>query len=305
MAPEVSILLSTFNGSAYLADQLDSLIAQDYPNLTIHVRDDGSTDGTRRILRAYADAYPNVRLSFGDRVGVTQSFFSLLGNAGSASEYFAFCDQDDVWFPNKIARAVSRLAGVDLNTPALYCSRLEYVDAQLNHIKYSRIPSRRLSFSSALAENNASGCTIVMNRAARNLIARYQPRNCIMHDWWCYLVVAGVGSIIYDESPGLKYRLHGANVTGAAASWWNDVSRRIGRFMSSRSEAFGIHAQAQELIALYGDQLSEEDLRLLNDFLTSKQSPATRLRYALQPGIFRQSRVDDLMLRALIVAGWY
>jgi glycosyltransferase involved in cell wall biosynthesis len=305
MVAEVSIVLSSFNGARYLREQMDSLLGQTYSNILIQVRDDGSSDKTAAILREYSLRHPNVQVTLGERLGVARSFFQLLKEAGGASEYFAFCDQDDVWYPKKTERAISRLSTVEPDMPALYCSRLEYVDSSLNHLGFSRIPTRGLSFGAAFVENSATGCTVVMNRAARDLVVRGLPEQCIMHDWWCYLVVAAFGVVIFDEAPGLKYRLHAANDTGAAVSPGGDLARRARRFWRERRNAFRIHAQAQEFAVRYASGLANDKRDLLDRFLASNNSLAARIRYALKPGVHRQSRVDDLMLRALIVLGWY
>jgi glycosyltransferase involved in cell wall biosynthesis len=305
MAAETSILLSSFNGAAYLREQLDSLLNQSYQNTRIQVRDDGSSDATPALLRKYAAQIGAIDVFFGQHLGIVSSFFWLLERTPATSEYVAFCDQDDVWYLDKIERAVAHLAQLDPDFPALYCSRLEYVDATLRHIGFSRLPARGLSFAGALAENAATGCTIVMNRAARELITGSLPKSCIMHDWWCYLVVAAFGQLVYDESPGLKYRLHGANDTGAAVSLRDDLTRRARRFWSHRKAAFRIHAQAQEFAARFGERLVADKRCLLEGFLSSKDSLASRVRYALNPGVSRQLSADDLLLRALIMMGWY
>ena len=305
MAAEVSVILSSFNGVAYLREQLDSLLGQTYGNLRIQIRDDGSSDQTPGILRDYAARYPNISVSTGDRLGIAASFFRLLGEAPDSSGFFAFCDQDDVWYADKIERAVRQLSAVEQGTPALYCSRLEYVDRELRHLKFSRIPARGLSFASALVENSATGCTVVMNRAARDLIVASLPARCIMHDWWCYLVVAAFGTVIYDEAASLKYRLHAANDTGAAVSFSEDWARRVRRFWSDRKGAFRIHAQAQAFAALFGERLAADKRFLLERFLASKSSLSRRLAYALRPAVYRQSRTDQMILRALVLLGWY
>lgn len=305
MLAEVRVILSSFNGARYLPEQLDSLLAQTYSNIQIQVRDDGSSDKTRDILETYAEQHTNITVTFEERRGIVNSFFDLLSSANETGQYFAFCDQDDVWYPDKIERAVSRLSAVEPGKPALYCSRLEYVDQALQHLKYSRLPARRLSFASALVENMATGCTVVVNQAARELIVRSLPGRCIMHDWWCYLVVAAFGVVIYDESPSMKYRLHAGNDTGAAVSLSEDFARRVRRFLSNRHEAFRVHAQAQEFATLYSDRLAAEKQQLLEKFLASKRSPIARIRYALKPGVYRQARLDDMIFRVLIVLGWY
>jgi len=305
MVPEVSLVLSSFNGARYLSEQLDSLLAQKYPNLLINVRDDGSSDDTRSILKSYEAKHPNIHVSFGEWLGIANSFFHLLQNNGDASQYFAFCDQDDVWCPDKIERAVEKLSEMGPGVPALYCSRLEYVSQDLSHLKYSRSPGRELAFQGALVENSATGCSIMLNRVARDMIVDSLPRQCIMHDWWCYLVISAFGEVIYDDYPTVKYRLHTSNDTGAAVSFGEEIIRRVGRFLRNRHDAFRIHVQAQEFASIFGERLPEDKQVVLARFLVSKTSFIERIRFALDPGVYRQTRLDDLILRALIVLGWY
>lgn len=306
MAPKVCILLSSYNGADYLAEQLDSLISQTYPDIAIIVRDDGSTDSSPQILREYAAEYPHIHVEFGQNIGISGSFMALLSQAHEHCQYFAFCDQDDVWYPDKLERAVLKHTNASPGEPAIYFSRLEYVGRNLDHLKYSRLPRRRFSFRNALVENNASGCTIVLNRSAREMIVSHMPSpHCIMHDWWCYLVVSAFGEAIYDEQPTIKYRLHGSNDTGAAISSMEDFMRRVRRLTRKRSGAFGVHVQAVEFARVFRQQLSDDKRGILDRFIQSKRSVFVRCRYALHPDVYRQSKLDDIFLRVLLMLGWY
>ncbi|MEQ1667693.1 MAG: glycosyltransferase, partial [Sulfuriferula sp.] len=184
---KVTILLSTYNGSKFLQQQLDTLYQQTYSNISILVRDDGSSDTTRSILEgAQLKGRVDV-LAQHNNLGPALSFFELLRQAAlTETGYVAFCDQDDFWQPEKIAQAVAALSGVAANRPAMYCSRVELVDEHLNHIGFGDVP-RKLGFGNALVENVATGCTIVLNRQAIDLLCESLPSNPQMHDWWCYL----------------------------------------------------------------------------------------------------------------------
>jgi glycosyltransferase involved in cell wall biosynthesis len=304
LATPVTILLSTYNGEQYLSAQLDSLLNQRDANLSIEVRDDASTDATRDIVAQYAAEHPQIRYRYGLRLGAAGSFFDLLKHADLTSSYFAFCDQDDVWYPDKVALAIDNLEAVG-DVPALFCSRLEYVDENLNRIGYSRLPHRPVGFENALAENIAVGCTLVLNQPARTMVLESLPATCIMHDWWCYLVIAAFGVVVYHERPTVKYRLHGGNQIGAPASAFDDLSRRIRRFYASGRDAFKIHAQAQTFKTAYRWRLDENRTRVLDRFLASRTSLRTRIGYALHKDIYRQSWLDDLVLRSLIVGDRY
>ena len=239
MTPEVSkpnkvtVLLSTYNGSKFLQQQLNSLYEQTYPNIRILVRDDGSSDSTRSILE---NEQINGRIDIlrgHKNLGPALSFFELLHNAAlTETEYVAFCDQDDVWHPHKIEHAVSALRVVADNCPALFCSRLEIVDEQLNHIGFTNTP-KKVGFGNALVENVATGCTMVLNRKAVELICTHLPSKVLMHDWWCYLVLSCFGKIIFDSNANIKYRQHGNNTIGATVNMFDELKRKLHRFMYS------------------------------------------------------------------------
>ena len=305
MGHRVSILMSTFNGGDFLSEQLDSLIGQSYKDTQIYVRDDGSSDDSRQILTRYASQYSGLRVEFGNNLGITRSYFRLLSEADQGSNYYAFCDQDDVWHADKIERAVTRLSGNLAHIPAIYCSRLAYVGRDLSPLGRSRLPRRGLSFQNALVENAAIGCTIVMNRAARDLIVKSLPSQCVMHDWWCYLVVSAFGVLVYDERPTIEYRLHGENNTGAAVSPWDQFRRRAHRFAVKGRDAFSIHAQAMEFSAIFAGRLPAGKLEILNRLVESRRSVLKRIGYALNPEVYRQSRLDGLLLRVLVLLYWY
>lgn len=104
--PKVNILLAAYQGEKHIKKQLDSLLQQTYPNITIYIRDDGSKDGTIRLIQEYIASNPTgkdiILLTDGmGNLGCPGTFYQLLGSCKEA-DYYAFCDQDDVWYPNKV-----------------------------------------------------------------------------------------------------------------------------------------------------------------------------------------------------------
>ncbi len=299
---KAAILLSTYNGEKYLGECLRSLNDQDWPDITVLVRDDGSTDGTLDILEHWqANARSEFRLVPAEgNVGAAKSFFQLLREAEDRFEAYAFSDQDDIWLPKKISRAMESLQSVPTTMPALYCSRLEYVDGQSRHLQFSRIP-RRIGFGNALVENIAIGCTIVMNRAARDLILAHLPAECIMHDWWCYLTIACFGRILYDEQANIKYRIHGGNKIGAPISFSDDATRRLKRFFNSEGGVFRSSDQAEAFFMSHANDLPAQARQVLELMQPSKISLKKRLALAGSGLIWRQRRMDDFILRILIL----
>lgn len=298
--PAVNILLSTYNGESYLTELLDSIRAQTYDRLVWHVRDDGSRDGTVAILRRWEADGRIQRLTVGKNVGAIASFFQLLRDADPESRFFAFADQDDIWKKGKIGRAVAALNAAGEDLPALYCCRLEYVDGQGVPLGYSPVPRHGMAFQNALVENMAAGCSMVMNRPARDLVLQHLPQRCGMHDWWCYLVISAFGRVIYDPRPQIAYRLHGQNDVGAPVTFLEDCLRRSRRFLTEGTDAFKAHAQARMFAHCFGHLLSGTRKRNLEAFVRSKRSFAERVRYGWGKTVFRQSTFDDLILRWLI-----
>lgn len=211
----VTVLMALYQGAAFLRAQLDSIAAQTQ-DWRLIVSDDGSTDAGPDIVRAFAAAHPGrVTLTSGPRQGAAANFRRLMAAAGTAP-LVALADQDDVWLPDKLARAAACLSGH--TAPTLYCSRVTICDADLRPIGQSRRAQRPPSFRHALVQNLAQGNTIVLNRAALDLVQQADPLTppVVMHDWWLYQLIAGVGgAVILDPRPSVLYRQHGSNVVGA------------------------------------------------------------------------------------------
>jgi glycosyltransferase involved in cell wall biosynthesis len=296
----VQILLSAYNGEKYIGAQLQSLSAQTYDNLFISFRDDGSTDDTADILRNFIKSYPKSEFTEGINIGAVKSFFELLKLSSDSSSYFAFCDQDDVWENDKIARAVKHLDKLPAEKPAMYFCRLNIVDENLKHIAYSPIPSRKPSFKNALVENIATGSTIVINRAARTLILSRLPENAPIHDWWIYVAVSAFGEIVYDEKPLIKYRQHGSNAIGIKTGLLSQLRSRMKRFLNGKGLK-SISLQAGEFYDIYGNLLNEPEKQIIEAFLFKRKNIYERLKYALTMKVYRQTAMDDFILRMLIL----
>lgn len=296
----VTVLLSTYNGSKYLRQLLDSLYGQTYPAIRILVRDDGSSDTSRAILESERAKGRIEILEGHHNLGAALSFFELLKNAASTETgYVAFCDQDDVWHPEKIARAVSKLSRSADDRPAMYCSRVELVDENLQHIGYTELPGKT-GFGNALVDSIATGCTMVLDRKALDLIGKSLPKKVVIHDWWCYLVVSCFGEVVFDETATLKYRQHGSNAIGVTAGLTR-LARKYRRFFGGGEGHQWMSAQAASLLEIFNNSIPPARRRVLDDFIAAKTSLYRRLRLALSRDVWRQKWPDDLMLRLLIL----
>lgn len=301
--PRVAVLLSTFNGACFLPELLGSIARQKGVEVLLHARDDGSRDATPDLLRAQAAQWPNLAgLTPGMNLGPARSFLELLRTAPAEAEYFAFCDQDDVWLDDKLERAAAALA-VD-GGPALYCSNVLLVDERLALLGPAP-ESGDTRFAHLLFENIAYGCTVVLNRAARDLLVSQDPGAAVvMHDWWCALVIAAFGRIHYDPRPGVLYRQHGGNVVGQRGAMRQLVSETR-RFLSGARGFYRIHAQARALLHLHGNALPVQHRAMAERLVASKRGFRGRLAYALTGPVVRRRKLDAAIVRGLIAAGWY
>ncbi|MEH7106793.1 glycosyltransferase family 2 protein [Bacillus sp. JJ1764] len=300
MVKKVQILLSTYNGEKYVAQQLDSLLQQDYQNLEILVRDDGSKDQTVNIIESYAAEHSNIQLIKTVNKGVISSFFELVEKASDSAEYFAFCDQDDFWKPTKVSRAVALMEKEAASVPVLYFSRLEIVDENLQFLKHSQIPPKGVGFENALIQNVATGCTIHFNKAMRELFISHVPAvdKVTMHDAWFYLLGAAFGKIVYDPESHLLYRQHSSNTLGMADNKIKSAMVRYKNFQKTgRDKPFT--KQAEEFYRLFKNDLTEAHRKEIEDFLYKRNSFFKRLGYSLNTPLYRQNHRDTLIFKLL------
>ena len=232
----VQVLLSTYNGEAYLKEQLDSILNQKNVAVKLFVRDDGSSDGTVDILRAYAALHDNICYLCGENCGVVASFFRLFELSDPDVDFYALSDQDDVWDEDKLSIACQKLEQMRkakspkkkkndsqirvFATPLLYCCDAWNTDDALNPLSESmQTAGKELipDFRNALIENIARGASIVFNQALMSYIRISMPQDIYMHDWWLYLVASCFGEVYYDSAAHYKYRQHAGNTLGAAA----------------------------------------------------------------------------------------
>lgn len=297
----LTILLSTYNGICFLPQQLDSLYQQNHSNMHILVRDDGSSDGTQNLLRQEKDLGRLEILPSDCNLGPAMSFLTLLREAYlRGAEYVAFCDQDDVWRPEKMTRALEMLRGKE-DHPAMICTRVELVDEMLRPIGFLPAPKRKIGLGNALVEDIATGCTVVLNRKAIELVGAYWPNKPQMHDWWCYLVLACMGEVIYDPWPSLLYRQHGNNVVGVARTPVTRLVKRFRRFLGKHKQPAWCTHHARLLLDGYGNQMAAEHRILLQRFVRAKTDWKTRIGLAFSSELWRQGLIDTWIMRALIV----
>ena len=303
-SPLVAILMCTYNGARFLAEQLDSLEAQTHQNWVVIASDDGSTDQTLEILRQYQTEWPTGKLTIrsGPQKGFCQNFLSLACDPEIKADYYAFCDQDDVWMPNKLEVAMGRIiANQSFEVPYLYCGRTKYVNENLKPCGMSPLFVFPPSFRNALVQSIAGGNTMVFNLAAKNLIEKVGVVDVPSHDWWLYQIISGVeGIVFYDKVPQLLYRQHQFALVGGNNSFPAKMERvwmlLQGRFQKWNSQNIKVLKQVNHLLA----KNHQEILRMFEIM----RGAALKDRFRLMEvcGLYRQTRrgTFSLFLAALI-----
>lgn len=304
----VHILLATYNGERYLSEQLDSILNQQHANWTLTVSDDGSSDKTRHILTQFAKlAHQKVTVmpQHGHSLGPTANFFKLIGHltVDSKNDLIAFCDQDDVWFNDKLTRAVAWHEAHHLTPIRLYCSRTQLVNDQLSPLGLSPKPSKPPSFGNALVQNIASGNTMVMNHRVLEALQKITPNHSVWHDWTTYLVATALGGKVeFDEQPSLLYRQHTSNVIGSNSGYKAQLQRVLPLLQGRYKLWSDITEQA---VTDIHDQLPPQTIEIFNSFVTmrARSNPIARLIALKASSIRRQSLASNISLGVALLLG--
>ncbi len=314
-APHVEILLSTYDGARHLGEFLRSLVGQDYRQWSLTVRDDGSSDDTLSVLRAWAGSQEieiNVLTEARvENLGVVRSFSRLLER--STARYAMFADQDDIWLPGKIRMTLEamrrREEQVGAGKPVLVHTDLTVVDTELRVLSESLwryqglVPGRRPIFSHTMVENAVWGCTAMMNRPLIELVHEIPPQ-AIHHDWWIALVASAFGEIVSLDERTILWRRHGLNesdISGVAHAARGAITNLGG---ARRSLARALE-DARQRVALfvdrYGDRLDQTQFEAARAFLgLPRQNVIGRRLAILRHGLFFGSHLRNAGLLALV-----
>lgn len=286
----MDVLLATFNGEKYLEEQLESLDCQEDVNVRVWANDDGSTDETLTILKRWQRKGLIKEISKSQGVGSTGAFLRLLSEH-SDSEFVAFCDQDDIWEPKKLAIQLLKITN---GKPACVTSQRLFIDDSNRIIGASKKLRISPSFENAMFENIAPGNTLLLNNQAINAINRYQDAPIKHYDSWIYLLLTFVGEVEYIHQPLLRYRIHETNFVGLR-------KYSVDRFIDS------IEGYLSQIRFLY--KINERDLKkgqnssltkliLIGEYKSKMKKLISILRYPL----LRQRRIDQMGMKlALLV----
>ncbi|WP_256749455.1 glycosyltransferase family 2 protein [Mesorhizobium sp. Mes31] len=303
--PRIAVLMGTKDGAAFIDEQLRSLFAQSHPLIDLWISDDGSVDGTTAIIEAWRPRWSKGRMTLleGPRQGFAANFRSMILDRRIEADCYAFCDQDDIWEPDRLETAVRWMQGRDAGTPLMFCSRTATMTEAGSLVGHSPLFRRPPSFRNALVQSIAGGNTILLNAAARDLLATACARTgFVSHDWWAYLIVTAAGGIVrYDPRPLVRYRQHSANLVGANVSWQARVSR-LGRLF--RGEFAGWTDLNLDGLAVNRDLLTPDAAACLDLFTSGRQgSLFHRLSGLRKSGVYRQTFAGTLGLYLAFILG--
>lgn len=220
---KVAILLATYNGIRFLPELMTSIQEQTYDKWELYIRDDSSSDGTRDLLRTYEEKDDRIHVTYGEEQFGASKNFAFLINAVSREDYVMFCDQDDVWLPQKIEKTLYEMKRKESSSyadiPRIVFSGKQLVDENLQEIlAYKYRQKQNISFHDILIQNPIYGCTMMINKAALKH-AQPLPEYAYLHDYYLALLTSAYGEITFIDEPLILYRQHENNVTGGSNNY--------------------------------------------------------------------------------------
>ena len=267
MNPLVRIMMATYNGEKFIQQQIDSIISQTYKKWNLIIQDDGSKDGTWRIIEEYAnnDARITIRKSPEEKHGAYYNFHSIANQEkqnGSSFDYYMFCDQDDVWDDDKIERMLHAFINTDESIPKLIYGDMRVMNAEEQVVIGSVVREQGLFYKNAASlffSHIIYGCNLMMNKAAFYSVPVIDTNadivSILSHDN-LYAKFAGVrGRVQYLDVPLMTYRRHGGNVT--AKHQYGFGIKRILKRMSKLDDLAKDHARTYKQ-SLYAIKLLQE-----------------------------------------------
>lgn len=294
---KIAILLSTYNGELFLKEQLESILNQkkidDQYTITIAIRDDGSSDSTREIINEYVFKNKKKLILFydGDNLGPRDSFLRLI-NLIHADIYF-FCDQDDIWLPNKVSRAIKAYENKG-SKPFLYYSALAMTDKTGQILKKINTHNYPENLLSSLNETLATGASIMFNDKLAQLYrtkdSEINRKMLIMHDSYLYIIAVLFGELYFDDEVTILYRQHQKNVVGASGK---NLIKKIFKLRTAFLKMYSKKAyknQAKEILQVYRAQMSDDQIYIFRLLLEQKFS------FQRQIYLFKNLRLKSIFM---------
>lgn len=272
--PLVHIVLASYNGEKYLSQQLDSIVAQDYENWIVEVCDDGSSDSTLAIVREYMERDRRITLHQNEHnLGYVKNFME--GIRRSSADYIMLCDQDDIWFPDKISKTWEKAQEAQkqqtggAEAPVLVYSDAINFDSESGEDRgrfheMGRLNTKKVDTARLFMENKCIGCTIMVTGAIRSYL-RELPEEIRVHDWWLALICSHFGKICYLDEPLLRYRQHAGNMIGGS-SYSSYFKERISKIREQRQALRDTVIQGKRFYEMYEERMEQKQKETAKHF---------------------------------------
>lgn len=301
---KVNILMSTYNGQQFLAEQIRSIQEQSYTDWTLFIRDDGSSDNTKEILKDFEHQDSRIHLIDSDKsdnLGVIKSFHKLVNH--DRADYYFFSDQDDVWLPNKLELSLKEAQNYLADFPLMVYMDLKVVNQDLEIMTESMVKSQshhaNTELVQELTENTVTGGVAMINHALAEMWQ--ETDDILMHDWYLALLASAFGNLVFIDQPGELYRQHSDNVLGART-----LSKRFKKWIRPHI-LFAVYwdliknsqKQARHLLQM---PLSQSNRELIEAFVTIMDKPMLERYLTLRKyGLKKNKAFHTLVFTTLIV----
>lgn len=269
--------MSTYNGEKFLREQLDSILSQEGVDVRLLVRDDGSNDNTCAILEEYSCKHKRIDVVCGANVGFVKSFSNLVELAADYKthvDYYAFSDQDDVWFPDKLSTGAEILSKMNQEKPLLFSSNSTYIDAEGNALGNFHEKEPYRTKENVMIYPTEQGCSMMFNKKAVELYNMHPPM-VAWHDRWMCLICNFMGGMVYCHEPLFGYRVHGGNALGKRDNFFRHLKYQFNLFINPQSNNFPI---ILEFNKAFKHDLPSPNMSFLNVYIGYKHSMRKKLQ---------------------------
>lgn len=301
---KINILMSTYNGEHFLADQIESIQKQTVKDWTLYIRDDGSSDRTPEMIQQYARLDSRIIFINADNrenVGVVKNFYTLLKH--ERADFYFFADQDDIWLQDKLERTLAETGKYSKDKPLLVYTDLKIVDQKLNVLHESMIKTQsdhaNTKLVQELTENTVTGGTAMINHALAELWTTTD--NLLMHDWYLALIASALGNLVYLDYPTELYRQHDKNVLGAR-TWSKRMKNWLKPHKLVEKYWWLIHSSQEQARHLLDLKLSPENRELVENYVTIMDKSLFQRIHTLNKYDLRKNRAfHTLVFKTLII----
>ena len=298
-------MMSTYNGENHLKEQIDSILNQKTEHeVLLRIRDDGSKDGTCKIIKEYMKANPNtIELIKGSNVGYNASFFSLIQNV-EGFDYYSISDQDDVWIENKLQSACDAIDKIADDIPVLYASTSYLVHDDLVPYGMTRKKERELLMYNTIIQNICPGHTQVMNNRLIHLLKEdIDISKIYVYDSWITNVANLYGKIVFDNNPHTYYRQYEGNQLGSGVGKLGQLLASIKR--TETNDGLKYRRQIEHFTEVHKEQLIKAGIFQEIDVFLESNTLLKRMVYIIKSKLYRQNKIESLAIYFAILAGRY